>query len=108
MAGDGIRDADLEQPESEVAEADYAWHYLQLQTILKQKNGGSKNAQCMFCDRSFIRCSTARAAAHILARLVMNQMDDDRRGSLRKAQKTRAMPSVLKSNPYKERNRDSK
>ena len=55
----------------------------------------------MFCEKSFSGCSTARAAAHVLARHVMgqskagiqscvaiNKKDDDRRGALRQAQKT--------------------
>ena len=55
----------------------------------------------MFCDKFFSGCSTARAAAHILARPVMgqnkagiqacvaiNKTDDDRRGALRQALKT--------------------
>jgi len=99
--GHGINDADLEQPESEVVEAHYVWQYFTVTNNTEAKKGGSKNAQCMFCDKSFSGCSTSRAAAHILARPVMNQdragiqpcvaikkKDDDRRGSLRKAQKT--------------------
>ena len=101
MDGHGINDADLEQPESEVVEAHYVWQYFTVTNNTEAKKGGSKNAQCMFCDKSFSGCSTSRAAAHILARPVMNQdragiqpcvaikkKDDDRRGSLRKAQKT--------------------
>ena len=96
-------DADVEQPESEVAEAHYVWQYFTVTNNTEAKKGGSrsKNAQCMFCDKSFSGCSTSRAAAHILTRPVMNQdkagiqpcvainkKDDDRRESLRKAQKT--------------------
>jgi hypothetical protein len=68
---------------------------LQLEIILKQRKGGAKNAGCIFCEKLFTGCSTARAAAQILARPVMGQiktgvhacvaiskMDDDRRGAL--------------------------
>ena len=73
MDGHGINDADLEQPESEVVEAHYVWQYFTVTNNTEAKKGGSKNAQCMFCDKSFSGCSTSKAAAHILARPVMNQ-----------------------------------
>ena len=121
MDGHGINDADLEQPESEVVEAHYVWQYFTVTNNTEAKKGGSKNAQCMFCDKSFSGCSTSRAAAHILARPVMNQdragiqpcvaikkKDDDRRGSLRKAQKTMGDVIRIKEQSKKERNGDSK
>ena len=92
---------DVEPPESEVAEAHYFWQYFTVTNNTEARKGGSKNAQCMFCDKFFAGCSTTRAAAHILGRPVMsqdrpgfhpcvaiNKKDDDRRGSLKKAQKT--------------------
>ena len=94
-------DADPEHPESEAAEAHYVWQFFSVTNSTDPKKGGSKNACCMFCEKSFSGCSTARAAAHILARPVMgqskagiqscvaiNKKDDDRRGALRQAQKT--------------------
>ena len=107
--------------ESEVVEAHYVWQYFTVTNNTEAKKGGSKNAQCMFCDKSFSGCSTSRAAAHILARPVMNQdragiqpcvaikkKDDDRRGSLRKAQKTMGDVIRIKEQSKKERNGDSK
>ena len=94
-------DADPMQPESEAAEAHYVWQYFTVENHTEAKKGGSKNALCMFCDKVFSGCSTARAAAHLLGRPVMgqhkagiqacvaiNKKDDDRRGSLRQARKT--------------------
>jgi hypothetical protein len=76
-------------------------NFFQLQILLIQRKADPMNACCMFCEKSFSGCSTARAAAHILARPVMgqskagiqscvaiNKKDDDRRGALRQAQKT--------------------
>ncbi len=60
-------DADPEHPESEAAEAHYVWQFFSVTNSTDPKKGGSKNACCMFCEKSFSGCSTARAAAHILA-----------------------------------------
>ncbi len=98
---DGIDDdADPDQPGSESAEAHYVWKYFTVTNHTEAKKGGAKNAGCMFCEKIFTGCSTARAAAHILARPVMGQVktgvqscvainkkDDDRRGALKEAQK---------------------
>jgi len=91
---------DPENPESEAADAHYVWQYFTVTNNTAAKKGGSKNALCSFCEKSFSGCSTSRAAAHILARPVMgqdkagiqpcvavNKKDDDRRAALRKAQK---------------------
>jgi hypothetical protein len=52
----------------------YIWKYFvdvaQYGTLAR---GGSKNSQCMFCDRSFTGISTTRAVSHILGRPVMGQ-----------------------------------
>ena len=90
-----------EHPENEAADAHYVWQFFSVTNSTDPKKGGSKNACCMFCEKSLSGCSTARAAAHILARPVMgqskagiqscvaiNKKDDDRRGALRQAQKT--------------------
>ena len=66
-------DADPQHPESEAAEAHYVWQFFSVTNSTDPKKGGSKNACCMFCEKSFSGCSTARAAAHILARPVMGQ-----------------------------------
>ena len=106
-----LDDADVEQPESEVAEAHYVWQYFTVTNNTEAKKGGSKNAQCMFCDKSFSGCSTSRAAAHILARPVMNQ---DKAGIQpcvainKKDDEQWAMLSVSRNSPKKERNGDSK
>ena len=101
MADEIDAHADSEQPESDAAAAHYVWQFFTVTNSTDPKKGGSKNARCMFCEKSFSGCSTARAAAHILARPVMgrskagiqtcvaiNKKDDDRRGALRQAQKT--------------------
>jgi hypothetical protein len=99
---DGIEaDADPEQPESNAAAAHYAWHFFTAPNSTDPKKGGSMNACCMFCKKSFSGCSTARAAAHILARPAMgqnkagiqtcvaiNKKNVDRRGALMLTQKT--------------------
>jgi hypothetical protein len=108
---DGIDDADPEQPGSESAKAHYVWQYFTFINHTEAKKGVSKNAGCIFCENLFSGWSTARAAAHILARPVMGQIktgvqdcvainkkDDDRHGALREAQKNWAKVSVLKNN----------
>ena len=85
----------------EAAAAHFVLHFFTVTNSTDPKKGGSKNACCMFCKKSFIGCSTARAAAHFLARPAMgqnkagiqtcvaiNKKDFERRGALIQTQKT--------------------
>ena len=77
------------------------WQYFTVTNNANARKGCTKNAVCMFCDKSFSGCSTSRAAAHVLGHPVLAQekagirpciaiyrKDYDRRGALRTAQKT--------------------
>ena len=70
MDGHGINDADLEQPESEVVEAHYVWQYFTVTNNTEAKKGGSKNAQCMFCDKSFSVGAVHQEQLHISWRVL--------------------------------------
>ena len=97
MSYEDINNANLDQPEKcEVAH--FVWQYFAVINNTNARKGCTKNAVCMFCDKSFSGCSTSRAAAHILGRPVLAQekagirscmaiykKDDDR---VRTAQKT--------------------
>ena len=60
-----------EDPPDAQAES-YIWKYF-VDVAQYGTRGGSKNSQCMFCDRSFTGISTTRAVSHILGRPVMGQ-----------------------------------
>ena len=53
-----------EDPPDAQAES-YIWKYF-VDVAQYGTRGGSKNSQCMFCDRSFTGISTTRAVSHIL------------------------------------------
>ena len=85
-----------EDPPDAQAES-YIWKYF-VDVAQYGTRGGSKNSQCMFCDRSFTGISTTRAVSHILGRPVMGQSkagikgcialknkEEDRRADLKKA-----------------------
>ena len=86
----------------------YIWQHFTISNSSEAKKGGAKNAVCNFCDKIFSGCCTTRATAHILGRPVLgqtnagiraciaiNKKDDDRRASLRSAQK--ALCEVMRS-----------
>jgi hypothetical protein len=63
VGSEDVIDAHEDPEESEVAEAQ--WH-----CVLAIFHCKSYNTPCMFCDKFFSVCSTAKAAAHIFARPV--------------------------------------
>ena len=68
--GDGINDADLKQPESEVAEAHFVWQYFTVINNTEAKKGGSKNAQCMFFLINLSVCAVHQNQLHISWRVL--------------------------------------
>ena len=59
----------VEEDATDAQAESYIWKYF----VDHGKRGGSKNSQCMFCDRSFTGMSTTRAVSHILGRPVTGQ-----------------------------------